>query len=91
MVVQIFQKQEEMRAKKEFLKNVSKIYDLEDICTVIDELVERMEDVKPEFKDKFIQNLKDMKFDIVNEMQSYEEENLDLLEIWEDESEEWLC
>ena len=67
MIVEIFQKQEEMKAKKEFLKNVSKIYDLEDICTVIDELVERMEDVKPEFKDKFVQSLKDMKFDIENE------------------------
>lgn len=89
MVVEIFKKQEETKARLEYEKNQSKIYDLDDICTVVDELVERMEEVEPEFKDKFIEKLKDIKFDIVAEMRAYEESNLEILGIWEDESEEW--
>ena len=89
MVIEIFKKQEETKARLEYEKNQSKIYDLDDICTVVDELVERMEEVEPEFKDKFIEKLKDIKFDIVAEMRAYEESNLEILGIWEDESEEW--
>ena len=89
MIVQIFEKQEEMRAKREYEKNMSKINDLDDICVTIDELVERIEDVNCEFKDKFVQSLKDMKFDIVAEMRSYEQANLEIMEIYEEESEEW--
>lgn len=88
MVVQIFKKQEEMRAKKEYEKNLSKISDLDDICTVVDELVERIDAVNCEFKDKFIQILKDIKFDIVAEMRSYEQDNFEIMEIYE-ESEDW--
>lgn len=88
MVVQLFEKQEEIKAKKEYKKNISKISDLDDICKVIDELVERINDVNCDFKDKFIQNLKDIKLDIVAEKFFYEEENLDILEILEGESEE---
>lgn len=89
MVVQLFEKQEEIKAKKEYKKNISKISDLDDICKVIDELVERIDDVNCDFKDKFIQNLKDIKFDIVAEMRGYEEENFEILEIWEEECEAW--
>lgn len=89
MVIEIFKKQEETKARLEYEKNQSKIYDLDDICTVVDELVERMEEVEPEFKDKFIEKLKNIKFDIVAEMRAYEESNLEILGIWEDESEEW--
>lgn len=89
MVVQLFEKQEELNAKKEYKENISKISDLDDICTVIDELVDRINDVNCEFKDKFIQNLKDIKFDIVAEMRGYEEENFEILEIWEEECEAW--
>lgn len=88
MVVQLFEKQEEINAKKEYKKNISKISDLDDICKVIDELVDRIADVNCDFKDKFIQNLKDIKFDIIAEKFFYEEENLDILEILEGESEE---
>ena len=89
MLVQIFEKQEEMNAKKEYKNNIGKINDLEDICQVIDELIERIDDVNCDFKDKFIQNLKDIKFDIVAEMRGYEEENFEILEVWEEECEAW--
>lgn len=84
MVLQIFQKQEEMKAKKQYQKNISNIYDLEDICTVIDELVERMNDVNCEYKYKHIQALNDIKFDIVDEIINYENKNLDIMEDWEE-------
>lgn len=83
MLLEIVKKQEEVKAKKEYKKNISKISDLDDICTVIDELIERIDNANCEFKDKFMQNLKDIKCDIAHEMCWYEEQNLKISEMGE--------
>lgn len=89
MLVQIFEKQEEMKAKKQYKNNISKIYDLEDICKTIEELIQRIEDVGCEYKDSFAEELKGRELEIINEIQWYEEQNLEIKEIYEEESEEW--
>lgn len=89
MLIQIAEKQEELRAKKEYEKNISRISDLDDVCVTIDELVERLKESDFEFRNVFIQELKDRKFDVVAEMRYYEEKNFELMEVYEGESEEW--
>lgn len=89
MLIQIAEKQEELRAKKEYEKNISRISDLDDVCVTIDELVERLKESDFEFRNGFIQELKDRKFDVVAEMRYYEEKNFELMEVYEGGSEEW--
>lgn len=83
MILQLCEKQAEMKAKKKYRENINQISDLDDICDTIDELIERFEDSNCEFKDKFIQNLKDMKIYTIDEMRHYEEENIEIMEDWE--------
>ena len=89
MVVQIIEKQEEMRAKKQYEENISKISDLDDICSVIDDLKYRMSNIDYEFKNRHLKELSSIQDEIIDEMKFLEDENLETEEIWKEESEEW--
>lgn len=84
----IFEIKQRLQAIKQFKENYSKISNLDDICQVIDELIERINENDCEFKERRIQELTLMKNDIIAEMINFEEENLELMEVW-DGIEEW--
>lgn len=84
-LVELNQQKEKSKAKKHYKDNISKISDLDDICTVIDELIERANDVNLENKEKFSKELIDWKNDIIAEMRFCEEENLEYEEKWEED------
>jgi hypothetical protein len=69
--------------RKQYKDNISRICDREDICTAIEELVERISNTDFENKDKFIEDLNGWKFDVDAEIQYYENQNLEFMEKWE--------
>lgn len=89
MVLQIFEKQEEMRAKKEYYKNISKISDLDDVSGLIDDVKYRLGNIDYEYKGRHVKELSEMQDEIIDEMKFLEDENLEIEEIYEEESEGW--
>lgn len=84
MLVQIIEEKEKREAKKQYQENIGIISDLSDICDVIDELAEKLNNSQFEFKDKFIEDLKARKCDVKAEMEHYENEDLEIKEVWGD-------
>lgn len=89
MVVQIFERQEEVRAKKQYKENIGKISDLDDVCNLIDDIKYRISNIDYEFKSRHMKELSSIQDEIIDEMKWVEEENIDIKEIYEEESEEW--
>lgn len=83
MVLELYREQEKKKAKKEYKENISKICDLDDICVIIEDLVERVNKVDFIAKESFAKEMKAWKKDFISESQFYEEENLNMEEIWE--------
>lgn len=84
MLVEIFEKREEMRAKKEYEKNLGRISDLDDICSIIEDLIDRVNDIDFESKQNFTKEMRAWENDFIAEMKFYEDENLNLEEVWEE-------
>ena len=89
MVLQIFEKQEKMRIKKRYEENIGKINDLDDACDVIDDVKYRISNIDYEFKNRHLKELSNIQDELIDEKKFLEDENLEIMEIWEEESEEW--
>ena len=83
MILELFEEREKMKAKKEYKENIGRISDNEEICNTIDELVERLEESDLDFKDKFIEDLKDWKYYVKAEIEHYEDEDIEIMEFLE--------
>ena len=84
MVLELYREQEKMKAKKEYKENISKICDLDDICVIIEDLVERVNKVDFTAKESFAKEMRAWEKDFISESQFYEEENLNMEEVWEE-------
>ena len=79
MVLELYREQEKIKAKKEYKENISKICDLDDICAIIEDLVERVNKVDFVAKENFVKEMQAWKILFISEMKFYEKENLNIL------------
>jgi len=85
MILEIFEEQERLKAKKEKKENQHNICDLEDILDDIESLIEKLNKSNFEQKNNFIKDLNSWEPHIKAEIEHYEEENLEIMEIWEED------
>lgn len=79
MITQIFEKQEKVKAKKQYEENISKISDLDDVCNTIDDLKHRISNIDYENCNKHMKELSYMQDEIIEQMRICEEENIERL------------
>lgn len=84
MIVQIFEKQEERKAKKKYEENIGIISDLDDVCSIIDDIKYRISNIDYEDNNRHVKELGSIQDEIIDEMKFLEDENLEIEEVWEE-------
>ena len=83
MLIEIFKSQERARVYKQYEENIGRISDLDDICSIIDDLKYRISNTDLEYGSRYIKELGYIQDEIIDEMKFLEDENLEIEEIWE--------
>lgn len=82
MVIQLYEKQEEMRARREYVQNMRRIRDLDDVCCRMDDIKYRICNIDYEFKNRHIREMSFVQDEMIDRMRDCEERNLEIEEVW---------